>query len=171
MFMLHIWFGDWDRITLNDVDRRFRLKVKSDWFQSDLAMEILFDIDRVYKIDGTSLYCKNVDCAISPNELAGGTKQLLLMLNLSDSILGDYYFYSGFMGQNCYKYVQRIAEFRDINLCQFSNIRNYTDGMRTTIHTSDRGEVVVSTGEEFTKEYLTAVIEWQQSQTDEYFED
>lgn len=158
--MLKVYFGDMNKVTMNDVNLAFNLRFKAEWFQNELVRRIISDIDYVEDVKGTCLFVRGMHKTISPQELAGGTKSLILMLmcNTPKTV-----FYSGFMGENCYPYVFEIARNTDINLVACSRFP-FTEGETVYIYDTDK---YVKSQYEFNEEYFDACERWNAEHYDE----
>lgn len=162
--MLKIYFGDMEKVTVRNVDLAFNLHFKADWFQHPLVQEIMRDIDDIVEVNGTCLKSWRMSVTISPQQLSGGTKSLILMImtNTPNKV-----FYSGRMGENCYKYVHRIAKDTDINLVVCSEIP-FEDEDKAYIYDTDK---YIIGQREFLIEYIDATIRYEQSLPEEDYDD
>lgn len=88
----------------------FDAQYEQSWFQSPLAKEIIRDIDKSEYIKGEYIESP-IFGGISPTDLSTGCKSLLLLLNEDGAIVSGER-----MGDNCFKWVLRIAEEKDITI-------------------------------------------------------
>ncbi|GHU56571.1 hypothetical protein AGMMS49975_20120 [Clostridia bacterium] len=107
--MLYLHFGT-TKETLFRSSEYFDWNFQSEWLENPLVKEIISDIDKSTVIGGRVIDSP-VLVMITPRELAGGTKVLILIL-FED---GDYY-WSSDMGDNCCKWILRISEIKDVHL-------------------------------------------------------
>ena len=108
--MLSIYYGDMEGEYVHRPSDYFDTVFEPEWLVSDLAKEIISDIDKSSVI---SPYCieSPVFGQISPQMLAGGTKALLIMYNEPEVIVN-----ATACGDNCAKWILRIAEEKDITI-------------------------------------------------------
>lgn len=115
--VLHIIYGEIENC-IENTSVYFKNVYEPDWITSDIAREIIKDID---KSEVKSGYCieSPVFGQIPPEKLSGGTKTLILMDNEPDKIFNA----SSTCGDNCAKWILKIAEKKDItiNLLHFMN--------------------------------------------------
>ena len=109
--MLTIVYGDAENSIYN-TSVYFKNSYESEWFDSELAKEIVRDVDHSDVLSGECIQSP-VWGQIPPERLSGGVKTLLLMLNEPDKI-----FNASTCGDNCAKWLLKIAEKEDrtINL-------------------------------------------------------
>lgn len=117
--MLSIWFGE------KGLDLEGRIVHTSDyfdgmyeqsWFQSDLAKEIIKGVDKSNYISGEYIESP-VFGGISPRDLSTGCKTLLVLLNEDNVVVSGER-----MGDNCYPWLLRIAEQKDITITLCHNV-------------------------------------------------
>lgn len=91
--------------TIIDVEGNFDIDFDPDWFNDPLVKEMVKDVD---KSEVISSYCieSPVFGQISPTMLSGGVKALIFMLKT------DYPIWATACGDNCSKWILRIAEER-----------------------------------------------------------
>ena len=109
--MLTIVYGDAENSIYN-TSVYFKNSYESEWFDSELAKEIVRDVDHSDVLSGECIQSPVLG-QIPPERLSGGVKTLLLMLNEPDKI-----FNASTCGDNCAKWLLKIAEKEDriINL-------------------------------------------------------
>lgn len=125
--------------------RYFRSAFEPCWLESDLAKEMVKDIDKSTVL---SPYCiqSPVLGQIPPERLSGGVKMMLIMLNNTDDVV-----YCGEMfGDNCNKWMVKISKDKDIKISlttikDFRGIEDFeaivtNSGKRITSHEQFREE-------------------------------
>lgn len=112
--MLSIYLGELEDAIYN-TSMYFDNTYEDSWLLSDFAKQIIKDID---KSDVIGANCINspVLGQIPPTKLSGGTKTLLLIYNDDAEI-----FNASTCGDNCIKWIMRIAEEKDIII----NVRHF----------------------------------------------
>lgn len=105
--MLYIYFGD-DPKSKRGVSGYFKYNYERKWFDDPLVREMVFDIDKSKVIAGTAIDSPVLG-VVSPLELSGGVKTCILLLKEDN-------FYPNLIncGENCAKWIAKIAEMRDI---------------------------------------------------------
>lgn len=116
--MLYINFGEMKGEIYNP-PMYFANQYEDDWITDPLAVAIIADIDKS-KVIGARLIDSPVLGAISPNDLSGGAKTLILMAfddtgNVFNASAG---------GDNCAKWILKIAEKKDLTIT-LHNIMNF----------------------------------------------
>ena len=92
--------------------KSFNLVYEDEWFEDELVVKMIKDIDKVDIEDG--VFTSKLFGTISPSELSTGVKGLILMLK--EEGLSSYWFLSSRYGENCHKWIFYISSFKDINL-------------------------------------------------------
>lgn len=114
MGTLSIWIGHKER-ELYYVDDFFNACFKSEWFSSQLAKDIMRDIDGIIEVDGDRLVLIDDNTGrekpIAPQQLCSGTKALLIMLNTDEE-----YVCLSRCGDNCIKYFFEILKLKDLKI-------------------------------------------------------
>lgn len=105
--MLKVILGRCDDI-LYDPNSYFDLEFEEEWMLDPLVKEIIEDVDKS-KLIAPHLIDSPVLGPIPPQYLSGGTKTLILILNDDREI-----FNASACGDNCAKWLLKIAEDRDI---------------------------------------------------------
>lgn len=134
--MLTIFFGDMDNSIYNTAVY-FKNSYEPEWFDSDLAKQIVWDVDKSKVLSGQCIESP-VFGQIPPERLSGGVKTLLLMLNEPDRV-----FNASTCGDNCAKWILKIAQDRDLTI----NLRHLMDFGKDTRFTAvikNGGETVHS---------------------------
>lgn len=109
--MLHIIYGETEKENYISVpDIYFNNTYEDEWITDDLSKEMIEDVDRSTVV-GAHLIDSPFLGPISPERLSGGVKTLILMNNDPDHI-----FNASACGDNCAKWILRIAEEKDITI-------------------------------------------------------
>jgi len=118
--MLNIYFGEMAE-AIYDTSTYFRHAYKDKWITDPMTVEIIQDVDRS-EVIGANLIQSPVLGPISPVQLSGGVKTLILINNDAGKV-----FNASKCGDNCAKWLLRMAEKKKktINL---RHIMNFGDG-------------------------------------------
>lgn len=114
--MLNIRFGEMPKAIYN-TEVYFKNKYTEEWLTDPLAKEMVKDIDGSTVLDGKAIDSPYLG-VIPPTSLSGGVKTLLLILNEPKTV-----FNASTCGDNCAKWLLRLAETRDITV----NLRHIMD--------------------------------------------
>ena len=119
--MLNVWFGDMPEAIYNTAVY-FRNTYLDEWITKPLSVRMIEDIDNS-EVVSESLIQSPVLGPISPLQLSGGVKTLMLMDNDLDHV-----FNASTCGDNCAKWILEIArlhgeEGRDLTI----NLRHLMD--------------------------------------------
>lgn len=114
--MLNIFYGDMPEAIYNTAVY-FKNVYEDDWITAPLAKEMILDIDKSMVLDG-AVIDSPVMGKIAPTSLSGGVKTLILMENEPEKV-----FNASTCGDNCAKWILKIAENRDITI----NLRHLMD--------------------------------------------
>lgn len=131
--MLHVIFG-------RDVDAVFNTAVyfknayENEWITDDFGRKVILDVDKSTVL-GNSVIDSPVLGMISPINLSGGVKTLILIKNEPDVV-----FNASTCGDNCAKWILNIAEEQDVTI-NLRHIMNFGDG-EFDIHIINTDEVV-----------------------------
>lgn len=111
MHDLNIYFG-FDGNRLRNPPVFFDLHFNNNWLDNDFTRKLLKDIEGV-EVLGTRHYIHPYFGDISPRELSGGVKALLILYNLEDGkVLIDL----AEMGQNCIRYLEDILKEKSLTV-------------------------------------------------------
>ncbi len=114
--MLNIYFGDMPQAIYNTAVY-FKNTYEDDWITDELSREMIKDIDH-----STVIAPRVIDSpvlgAITPRELSGGVKTLILIAHVTDKI-----FNASTCGDNCAKWILKMGEEKDITI----NLRHLMD--------------------------------------------
>lgn len=143
--MLHVRFGVTDN-TLFKISDYFNLEFENEWILHPLSKKIIMDVDKS-EVIGDRVIDSPVLGIISPRELSGGVKGLILMIFEPElEFLGSQF------GDNCAPWILEIAKSNDITIA-FEHIMEFPDidGLNIHIVNSDK---IVNTMEEYVIEAL-----------------
>ncbi len=131
--MLNIFFGDMPEAIYNTAVY-FKNVYEEEWIVEPLSKEMIQDIDQSTVLDG-GVIDSPILGKISPLDLSGGVKTLILIEHVKDQI-----FNASTCGDNCAKWLLKIAEHRDVTI----NLRHIMDfGERTfCIHILNNDQIV-----------------------------
>ena len=108
--MLSIYFGDHDD-EIYDPATYFLNQYEDEWITDELSEKMIQDVDRS-KVVGAHIIESPVLGAITPRELSGGVKTLIL-LAFDD---GNHIFNASACGDNCAPWIEKIASEKDIRI-------------------------------------------------------
>jgi len=114
--MLSVYFGEMADAIYN-TEVYFGNTYENEWITSEIAKSIIKDIDKSDVINAECIKSPVLG-QIPPTKLSGGTKTLLLMINEPDRI-----FNASTCGDNCVKWILKIAKNKDITI----NLRHIMD--------------------------------------------
>ena len=114
--MLNIYFGDMPEAIYN-TEVYFMNVYDDEWIVDDFAKEVIKRVDKSEVLDSQAIKSPVLG-VISPERLSGGTKTLLLMKNMPDKV-----FNASTCGDNCAKYILKLAKERDLTI----NLRHLMD--------------------------------------------
>lgn len=119
--MLYIYYGKMPEAIFN-TSVYFKNVYEDKWIMDSFAKEMILDIDKSVVL-GEAVIDSPVLGKIPPVSLSGGVKTLILMKNEPDII-----FNASTCGDNCAKWILKIAEEQDITI----NLRHLMDFGRGT---------------------------------------
>ena len=115
--MLSIYLGDMKEAVYHP-PTYFDNMYEDEWIMNSLSVEMILDVDKSAVV-GPHLIESPVLGPISPKELSGGVKTLILMaLDESNTV-----FNASACGDNCSKWILKIAEKKDLTV----NLRHIMD--------------------------------------------
>ena len=118
--MLHIYFGDMDGEVYNP-SNYFINQYEDEWITDVLSREMIADVDRS-QVVSAHVIDSPVLGAITPRELSGGVKTLMLMaFDESGKV------FNGSIGDNCAKWILKIAEKKELTVA-LHNIVDFGKG-------------------------------------------
>lgn len=145
--MLNIYFGSLEN-EVYDPPLYFLNQYEDEWITSDLSREMILDVDRSTVI-APRLIDSPVLGAISPRELSGGVKTLILMKYDTSG----YVFNATACGDNCASWILKIAEEKELTIT-LHNIMKF-DYPDLKIRILNNGQIVQSF-----REYVETAIDY-----------
>lgn len=117
--MLRVWFGD-RKNTIYNTSVFFKNRYIDEWITDDFGRKVIMDIDHSEVIDANNIKSPVLG-NISPLQLSGGVKALILMKHFPGKI-----FNASNCGDNCAKWILSLGEEKDftINLYHVMNFGN-----------------------------------------------
>lgn len=137
--MLNVYLGDCENEVYNP-PVYFINQYEDAWLETQLAKDMIQDIDKS-KVVGPHLIQSPVLGPISPRELSGGVKTLLLFAFDESGRI----FNATACGDNCAKWILKIAEKKDLTISLHHSM-NFVDGAYT-IKILNNGRIVHNQGE------------------------
>ena len=119
--MLHIYFGDVVGEVYNP-SSYFINQYEDEWITDDLSKEMIRDVDRS-DVVSARVIDSPVLGAITPRELSGGVKTLILMAFDESGRV----FNGSACGDNCAKWILKIAETKELTIA-LHNIMDFGKG-------------------------------------------
>ena len=123
--MLKIYFGDMPEAIYN-TEVYFKNMFEDHWLKDDFAHEVIKGVDKSEVIDA-HLIKSPVLGMIPPTMLSGGVKTLLLIKNCPDVV-----FNASTCGDNCAKYILKLAKEEDITI-NLRHIMRFNSKFEATI--------------------------------------
>lgn len=114
--MLNIYYGEMTEAIYNP-SVYFKNTYQDVWITDDFTKEMIKDVDKSVVI-GPRIIDSPVLGGITPRELSGGVKTLILINHVPDKI-----FNASTCGDNCAKWLLKMGEERDITI----NLRHLMD--------------------------------------------
>lgn len=114
--MLHIYYGSMEEAIYN-TDVYFRNTYEDSWITDPLSRAMIADVDSSTVIS-SGIIESPVLGKISPLQLSGGVKTLILVSQVPDKV-----FNASTCGDNCAKWFLKMAETKDITI----NLRHLMD--------------------------------------------
>ncbi|MBO4390216.1 MAG: DUF4869 domain-containing protein [Lachnospiraceae bacterium] len=114
--MLNIIFGDVDGVVTNP-SVFFKNSYEDEWITEELSRKMIQDVDRSTVVS-EHVIDSPVLGGITPRELSGGVKTLILINNVSDRI-----FNASACGDNCAKWLLEMGKHKDVTI----NLRHIMD--------------------------------------------
>lgn len=110
--MVRVWFGD-RKNTIYNTSVFFKNRYKDEWITDDFAKKVIKDVDHSEVIDANSI-SSPVLGNISPLQLSGGVKALILMKNFPGKV-----FNASNCGDNCAKWILALGEEKNFTINLF----------------------------------------------------
>lgn len=118
--MLNIFFGDMPE-AIYDTSTFFRHSYKDKWITDPVTIDMIKDVDKS-DVEGSNLIQSPVLGPISPIQLSGGVKTLILIYKDSKNV-----FNASKCGDNCAKWLLKIAEKKKV-VINLRHIMNFGRG-------------------------------------------
>lgn len=133
--MLNVFYGDMPNVIYNTAIY-FKNTYENAWITDSLSREMIQDVDHSTVLD-SGVIDSPVLGKIPPVQLSGGVKTLILIANEPDKV-----FNASTCGDNCAKWLLKIAENRDVTI----NLRHLMNfgSEPFTIHILNTDQVVHS---------------------------
>ena len=138
--MLSIYFGSMPEAVYNTAVY-FKNTYSDSWITAPLAAEIIRDVDKS-KVIGPQIIESPVLGMITPLQLSGGVKTLLLIANDKS---GRHVFNASTCGDNCAKWLLKLAEKRRV-VVNLRHLMDFGDGT-FKIRVLNNGKIVKNMGE------------------------
>jgi len=106
--MLRIKFNKTDEMIFSP-SKHFDYGYRREWFDDPLVKEMIKDVDKSTVFSYNHIESEILG-PITYRQLSGGVKALILMLKTDDEI------YATACGDNCAKWIMRIAQNKDVNI-------------------------------------------------------
>ncbi len=119
--MLHVYLGDKDGEIYNP-PLYFLSQYEPDWIMDELSRKMIADVDRSDVISARVIDSPVLG-PITPRELSGGVKTLILMAHDNSGKV----FNASACGDNCAKWILKIAEQKELTIT-LHNIMDFGDG-------------------------------------------
>lgn len=114
--MLNIYYGDMPEAVYNP-SVYFKNTCEDTWITDDFSRQMILDVDKSTVL-GARIIDSPVLGGITPRELSGGVKALILIWHVPDKI-----FNASVCGDNCAKWLLEMGKNRDITV----NLRHLMD--------------------------------------------
>ena len=133
--MLNVYYGDMPYVIYNTAIN-FKNTYENAWITDSLSREMIQDVDHSTVLD-SGVIDSPVLGKIPPVQLSGGVKTLILIANEPDKV-----FNASTCGDNCAKWLLKIAENRDVTI----NLRHLMNfgSEPFTIHILNTDQIVHS---------------------------
>ena len=132
--MLRVWFGEKENAIYN-TSVFFKNRYQDEWILEDFAKEIIADVDRSQVLDANTIQSPVLG-NISPLQLSGGVKALLLMKYYPGKI-----FNASNCGDNCAKWILRLGTEQDFTIELF-HVMDFGEGKFDVRILNKRGLIV-----------------------------
>lgn len=127
--MLHIFLGQ-KQEAFPDISGYFDLMFEDSWIDNDLSKEMILGVDNSIVVHPHVIESPVLG-PITPRELSGGVKGLILMA--FDTDLDGRYFYGQQFGENTLPYMLKIARTKDVYVA-LAHFFNFPRDMTDTIY-------------------------------------
>lgn len=143
--MLKIWYYGGVEY-MKDAPAYFNNVYEDEWLEDNFVKEMILDVDNS-KVISPHIIESPVLGAITPRELSGGVKVLILMLK-DDSFVYN----MSNCGNNCAKWILKIAEKKDL-IVHLQHMLRFTGEFEIMIMNTGK---IVHNGKEYVNELLKA---------------
>lgn len=143
--MLKIWYYGGVEY-MKDAPAYFNNAYEDEWLEDNFVKEMILDVDNS-KVISPHIIESPVLGAITPRELSGGVKVLILMLK-DDSFVYN----MSNCGNNCAKWILKIAEKKDL-IVYLQHMLRFTGEFEIMIMNTGK---IVHNGKEYVNELLKA---------------
>ena len=156
--MLNIEYGSYQKLYdkygedfIYDPDMYFNNTYDEKWITSDIARKIIKDIDKS-EVLGENCIESPILGQISPKDLSGGAKTLMLIYNNPNLVIN-----ASACGDNCVKWLLQMAEEKDIFIKDIEERLMNTLGTKVNISTGNKkGKIEI---EYYTDDDLNDIID------------
>lgn len=131
--MVNVYYGDMPEAIYNPAIY-FKNTYDGSWIVDGLSKEMIRDVDKS-EVLGPRIIDSPVLGGISPRELSGGVKTLILINQVPDKI-----FNASACGDNCAKWILKIGESKDITI-NLRHLMDFGDG-EFTLHILNTDQIV-----------------------------
>ena len=145
LFMLKIIYGKTDAI-IRCPSVYFNNTYEPEWLNDEFVKEMIRDVDKS-EVIGPRLINSPFLGPISPKELSGGVKTLILMLKDDKKV-----FYASACGDNCSKWILEIAKQKDL-VINLRHIMDFGEGPFDIYFENSKTHV------HYNYEYLDAILD------------
>ena len=135
--MLNIYLGDMKEAVYHP-PTYFDNMYEDEWITNPLSVEMIFDVDKS-KVVGAHLIESPVLGPISPKDLSGGVKTLMLMAFDEN----DRVFNASVCGDNCAKWILEIGKRIDVTI-NLRHMMSFGKDTQFDIEVQNGGEIVHS---------------------------
>lgn len=115
--MLKIYFGEHEK-EISNPPLYFKNRYEDEWITAKLSKKMILDIDKSVVV-APNLIQSPVLGPISPKDLSGGVKTLMLMAFCEDDVI----FNATACGDNCAKWILEIAKKKDLTITLHHSMR------------------------------------------------
>lgn len=110
--MLRVWFGEKENAIYN-TSVFFKNRYQDEWITDPFAVKVIKDVDKSEVISASSIISPVLG-NISPLQLSGGVKALILMRNLPGKV-----FNASSCGDNCAQWILELGKEKDFTINLF----------------------------------------------------
>lgn len=133
--MLNVYYGDMQEAIYNPAVY-FKNTYEDEWIMDELSQKMILDVDKSIVIS-PRIIDSPVLGGITPRELSGGVKTLILIHCVPDKI-----FNTSTCGDNCAKWILKMGEEKDITI-NLRHLMNFGDD-KFTLKILNTNQIVYS---------------------------